>query len=784
MYIRIAFVTLLLWGAGCTQESGPRTGKTNDLGAGLGVVSPGVGTSRPLPRLHHRSFANSPDLGDLVAYPARREVKHDGAYTWHRAGLSEEHALHAVGGVMRITTPAGEHLQYRYERHVEHPSGDWTWIGRVKDGAASDEIILTFGEHAAFGTISQPGKAPLKLTMSGGASWLIETDRWKIANIDNPATRPRSPDFLIPPKITAGLDATVESSPAFKISVATESAQVATTTTVDVLLGYTDGFAAAQGGQSQAVTRLNNMVEISNQAYGNSQIDARVRLVHAMQVSYPDNTSNGSALEALTGFRAPSTRTTPDAAFAALRSARNQYGADLVSLVRQFNSPENDGCGIAWLIGGGQSGIDSSDEYFGYSVVSDGRDAGADGKTYFCREETLAHELGHNMGSQHDRVTATVDGSLKYGVYPYSFGFKTAADAGSFYTVMGYGDSGHTTYRIFSNPRSTYCGGNPCGAVDQADNARSLAQTFPLIAGFRATVVSSSRVKTDINGDGKSDIILRNESTNQLSYWLMNGSVRTGQWSTTISAAHRVVGTGDFDGDGLEDLLWMDNNNSFVWIFRARPGGGFDYQFVDFFPPGWLVVGVADFNGDGRSDILIRNASAGYVSYWLMNGPSRIGTSVAGVPGSYRVVGTGDFDGDGVGDSLWTDSSKSHLWIFRSGSQYQFVDFYPPGWTVDAITDINGDGKSDIVLRNAGTSQLTYWLMAGPTRIGSGVTSVPSTYRIVGASDFDGDGRGDLLWADSNNSLTWLFRSRADGGFDYQFVDFYPPGWQVVNGGS
>ena len=57
------------------------------------------------------------------------------------------------------------------------------------------------------------------------------------------------------------------------------------------------------------------MVEIANQAYANSQIAHRIRLVHAMQVGYPDNTSNDAALEALTGFRAPSTRTTPDPGF-------------------------------------------------------------------------------------------------------------------------------------------------------------------------------------------------------------------------------------------------------------------------------------------------------------------------------------------------------------------------------------------------------------------------------------------------------------------------------------
>lgn len=495
---KIVLLTVLALGcAGCTQDSGRPSGAQ--------FVEPGAqahgawGSSDSLSRavLAHRknksvsvSFANLADRGDLVVYPAKNIVRRDGAYTWNRADISEAHAMRAtLGGTLHITAPSGEKLDFVYERHVEHPSGDWTWIGKLKNGTSSDEAILTFGERAAFGSIAQSGgKAPLKLTVRDGVAWLVETDRSMIAGINNPATRPTGPDFLIPPKLASG---SIGSQPEpVASSIGTAAAEAAASTTVDVLLGYTSGFAAGLGGQSQAVTRLNNMVEAANQAYANSQVDARIRLVHAMQVNFADNTDNGDALEKLTGYKSGTGTIPVDPAFTALRAARDQYGADLVSLVRKFNTPENDGCGIAWLIGGGQSGIDSGDAPFGYSVVSDGVDAGNDGKNYFCRDETLAHELGHNMGSQHDRVTATENGSLKYGVYPYSFGYKTAAGAGNFYTVMAYGDSGQTSYRTFSNPRTTFCGGFACGQADIADNARSLGQTMPIVATFRATVVT------------------------------------------------------------------------------------------------------------------------------------------------------------------------------------------------------------------------------------------------------------------------------------------------------
>ena len=734
-----------------------------------GVVST-TGLPWRATQARHRSFANHPDRGDLVAYPAQRVVRHDGAYTWHRAGLSEEHALRAVGGVMQITTPAGERLQFEYERYVEHPSGDWTWVGRAKDGAASEEVILTFGEHAAFGSISQPGQAPLKLTMSGGVSWLIETDRSQIAGIDNSATRPRKPDFLVPPKIKAGGGASAESSPAAAAAV---SAPAAATTTVDVLLGYTSGFAAAQGGPSQAVTRLNNMVEITNQAYANSQVDARVRLVHAMQVSYPDNTSNDSTLEALTGFRAPSTRTTPDAAFAALRSARDQYGADLVSLVRQFNTPENDGCGIAWLIGGGQSGINSSDEYFGYSVVSDGRDAGSDGKTYFCREETLAHELGHNMGSQHDRIAATVDGSLKYGLYPYSFGQKTTADAGNFYTVMAYGDSGQISYRTFSNPRTTYCGGLPCGVAEQSDNARSLALSMPIAASFRNQVVpSGSRTPDDINGDGKSDIIWRQLAQNQIAFWMMNGSIVTDYRLGAGQSGHKIISTGDFNGDNRIDLLWDNGGTLNLW---TSTGTEFSSSLVASYGDGWKPATVADVNGDGNVDIIWIQPDRNQIAYWLMNGSAVIGQGFQAALSGYTIIGAGDFNGDSRFDLLWDNGGTLYLWTSTAtGFDSALVASYGDGWKPEAVADVSGDGKMDIIWRQLNQNQIAYWIMNGASVTGFGSQTGLAGFSIISTGDFNGDGRFDLLWDNGGTLYTW---SSTGSGFSSALVASYGDGW-------
>jgi hypothetical protein len=765
MKFRLPLVAALALLAGACSHSDPQggassSGAARSASAATANAPGGVGRSA-LARGYRTRFAAAPDHGALVSYPQAAVVRRDGAYTSYLASVSEAHARDAIGGVLTLPLPTGGQLRFRYERHVEHPNGDWTWIGGAI-GEKGEQAIITFGEKAAFGTIGQAGAQPWRLTVQNGVSWLIRTDAAQLATINNGATRPTSPDYLVPPGQLPGAGHRTAGSGAMTAAPATAAAATTGTAanTVDLVIGYTPGFVGYYGGDSQAQTRLNNMVDITNEAYVNSGVDARVRLVKTLQVSYADNTSNDSALEALTGFKAPSTQTTPDPAFSALRAARDQYGADLVSLVRRFQTPENDGCGIAWLIGGGQSTIDNSDEFFGYSVVSDGRDAGTDGKNYYCREETLAHELGHNMGAQHDRATAQgSDGTLsnsEYGRYPYSFGYKTTSTTGNFYTIMAYGDSGQTTYRIFSNPRSTFCGGLACGVDNQADNARSLSQTIPLIAGFRGTVVPNAPayVAPALLAIGKTGSSGRTEMhrlTSASGFKDFDAHIASVLGSTGQDFSWRLL-AGDFNKDGVQDIYAigraavstrtevhvLDGASGYQTFLAhiatglGRTGSAYDWDFA-----------LADYNGDGALDLycIYKTGGAGRTEVHVLNGANGFQSFLLNVSSALGATGSdgawmfqvGDMNGDSRPDIFAIGkngaSGSTELHVLDGANAYQSFLLHRATalgatgasylWSF-LLGDSDGDGVLDLYcIYRGGTSGTEIHVLNGATSFGT-----------------------------------------------------------------
>ena len=340
----------------------------------------------------------------------------------------------------------------------------------------------------------------------------------------------------------------------------------------------------------------------------------------------------------------------------------------------------------------------------------------------------------------------------------------------------------------------TYSGGSltlsnaPGGALSMSAASGSGVQL-----SLAAAIMSSSfSGHTDFNGDGRDDILWRND-TGRVTDWL--GQAGSGGFVSNFANADanagtdwHVAGTGDFNGDGRSDVLWR-NDNGDVTDWLGQSGGGFVSNFGNAYYHiynSWHVAGTGDFNGDGREDILWRNDS-GRVTDWLGQAASggfvsNFANADANAGTDWHIVGTGDFNGDGRSDILWrNDNGDVTDWLGQSGggftsnfgSAYYQVD---NSWHIAGTGDFNGDGRTDILWRND-SGRVTDWL--GQSGSGGFVSNFANAdanagldWHISGTGDYNGDGRSDILWRNDNGDVTdWL--GQAGGGFVSNFGNAY-----------
>jgi hypothetical protein len=241
----------------------------------------------------------------------------------------------------------------------------------------------------------------------------------------------------------------------------------------------------------------------------------------------------------------------------------------------------------------------------------------------------------------------------------------------------------------------------------------------------------------NFNSNPGSDILLvRNTTT--IGDWAMTAFITDGVFHTfgSIPAAASYQGSGDFDNDGQTDILFLGPTPSGLQLVPwkivenalvATPQG-----IGSFDPNHYNIVAISDFDGDHTADILFRSISGadvnGLFEWQIVNNqlaaaPFQVGSAPPGA----HVVGIGDFNGDGTTDLLFrfdqvvgtSQPGQLAMWLLNAQGQLLVAPNTvgaPIGanWHVDGTGDVNGDGRSDIILRDQ-DGQLRELLMNGFT---------------------------------------------------------------------
>src|ERR1039458_9620033 len=316
----------------------------------------------------------------------------------------------------------------------------------------------------------------------------------------------------------------------------------------------------------------------------------------------------------------------------------------------------------------------------------------------------------------------------------------------------------------------------------------------------------------DVNGDGKIDIVVVNECTNNgdcssglASVLLGNGD---GSFQNAVNFNSGGVDAGsvvikDVNGDGHADLLVANrcNNSSdctsgAVGVLLGNGDGTFQTA-VQYASGGQYAqsLGVVDLNADGKLDLVVSNECQSYsscqnggsTSVLLGNGDGTFQLSASYASGSNNFgelmeqqaaasILLGDVNGDGKPDVLVTNScannnnpffcngtgSPSVLLGYGDGTLQAGVIYSSAGYDAYglATADVNGDGKPDIIVANEcadpnchnGAVSILLSNADGTFQAG---TSYPSggLYALwVASADLNGDGKADIVVTNECNS--------------------------------
>ncbi|MFE4058727.1 FG-GAP-like repeat-containing protein [Streptomyces sp. NPDC059096] len=228
--------------------------------------------------------------------------------------------------------------------------------------------------------------------------------------------------------------------------------------------------------------------------------------------------------------------------------------------------------------------------------------------------------------------------------------------------------------------------------------------------------------------DGSSRLVPNGAYTWKLTVTPADGQgaalTRTGTVKVTgAAAAHR-----DFVGsDGFGELVTLNGSGGLTYQYGTGKGTFTGKRTGSAWPTTVKVVPFGDLSGDRCNDVLVRFGNGSLRAY-------RPACGAAVTPSTaYTSLGTG-----------W--------------NQYDVLT--SPG-------DISGDGRPDLVARQASTGDV-YLYKATSTGKLSAKVKIASKWtgykKIVGAGDLNGDGYGDLLVQDKSNEL-WRYDGTAAGKF-------------------